>query len=1001
MTRRSSIITVFALLFLCCDSSAQSVSNEFSLNGTWQTGIDRNYTATATVPGLAQDPAKVSPGTLWYKRTVQLPGGDWQTATLTLHGARFAPAVYVDGEKVSSSEGGMAPTVHLLHGANVAPGKTILLEVALLSLTDLSNKDASSVPGADRWRTNISSGLWDSVTLHLSGSAHIARITPFSDFHADTVSVHWQADGTLLPNTSVTATLLDSTGKTVLTSAAAPVTAPHGNVDLDLHHAVQPWSPEHPNVYTLRLTLTSNGKPEDTRDVSWGLKDFRAENKHFYLNNEPITLRGGTVVWERFLRQPEATTLAFDPDWFQQNIMLRLKSYGANTLRWHLALPPEAFLDLCDRDGLMVQMEWPFFHGIPASNDSMTAQWRAWLDVAMRHPSVMIVHGWNETGGNELTAAWTAMNAALEGYPKLVVAHRDTLHIHKYWWSLFENLGLYYDSADQFDRTIMVDEFGGNYLDKNGDPGLYPAVKETFLRFLGRNQTRDERLEFHAESNARVGEYWRRIGAAGVLPFCIMGSPQDGSVWFLGDIKNPQPMPVWDALAATWSPQSVSLDIWDRNFTPSQHVTVPLYFFNDTSAPATLFAKLEVRSADGSTTTFSKTLKSTLPAHGSGSVPVTFDLPATVGDWQLSATLLNHVVGVTHPIVSSWKIRTLTPVVAPELTKATIGVAPNEPELLAFLQQNHLRSTTLDDPAASILLTSSKTWDHLSAALRSKLGAAVDHGRSVVMLDVGPRDLGQGYRKGDLGPLDGSPTLKPGEATPHTQPLFSGIDVTFTPLPEPESHIQPGPSDDSLWAHMPVSATWIWNGLRGGLIAPADDMEVSGLSPSGFLAQWSGHGADPAAISAGSYYAYQLAGYYAFSTAPNDKPTIDALRKRVKFLAEDAPALQAVINPDSPVEQTDLHDGLRKASSGQALHLLRLSTCGKNLTRTDIARLEFGPGKGSVILSQALTAGRLADNTAPPGFYNIRHDPAAEQLVLNMLRSVVSPAASKTPANGR
>jgi hypothetical protein len=91
------------------------------------------------------------------------------------------------------------------------------------------------------------------------------------------------------------------------------------------------------------------------------------------------------------------------------------------------------------------------------------------------------------------------------------------------------------------------------------------------------------------------------------------------------------------------------------------------------------------------------------------------------------------------------------------------------------------------------------------------------------------------------------------------------------------------------------------------------------------------------------------------------------------------------VNPTSPVEQTDLHKGYRDASTGQAKQLLPLSTCGKNLTRTDIVELTFGPGKGNVILSQALTAGRLVRGAAEPGLYGIRHDPATEQFVLNIL----------------
>jgi hypothetical protein len=104
--------------------------------------------------------------------------------------------------------------------------------------------------------------------------------------------------------------------------------------------------------------------------------------------------------------------------------------------------------------------------------------------------------------------------------------------------------------------------------------------------------------------------------------------------------------------------------------------------------------------------------------------------------------------------------------------------------------------------------------------------------------------------------------------------------------------------------------------------------------------------------------------------------------------------LQDVVNPNSPIEQTDLGKGYRDAANGQAQRLIRLSTCGKNLTRSDIIEMAFGDGKGNVILSQALTAGRLARGSAEPGLYGIRYDPAAEQFVLNMLAKAIAPATA-------
>jgi beta-galactosidase len=975
-----SLLVVVLLSGAC--AVAQRMTRDVSLDGAWQTGVGRQYTATTTVPGMAQDAAKMSPGVLWYKRTVQLPPGDWSRATLTLKGARFHPEVYVDGSSMGAQEGGMAPTVFALNSPAVAPGKTITLEIALRSQKDMEQSDASTVPGADLWRNDVSSGLWDDVELHLSGKARLSHATPFTDFAHRTLAVHWKAEG-IDSGTVVRAEVVDLQGA-VLAHAEAPARGANGVVTMPLPATLQAWSPEHPVLERLRLTLLDGGHVEDVSESSWALKHFESRDKRFYLNGEPVEMLGGTVVWHRFVRMPGAAEVAWDTAWFDENITSRLKSYGANTLRWHLGLPPERLLDLCDREGLMVQLEWPFFHGIAASVPSMETQWAAWLDVAMRHPSVMIVHPWNEVGG-PVSNGWEAINAVLPNYPPLVVAHRDTVHIHKYWWSLFENLGLYYDSVDQFDKTAMVDEFGGNYLDFNGDPGGYPSTRESFLRFLGRDATRGDRLELHAESNARVAEYWRRIGAPGILPFCILGSLQDGNSWFLGDLKHPLPMPVWDELAAAFSPVSVSLDVWDRNYTPGARIRVPLYLFNDSHDAAELRVEVRVVDTSSGAVLSRQALTQTLAPHEHAHQPVELSLPQSVGEFRFEAVLLNPPAGVKHPVVSAWNVRTVAPKLPSSLTQARIGIAPGETELRAFLKQNGITAVGWDDPQADVILGSLATWKVVSESSqrRQMLAAQMHRGASIVLLDIGPRDLGEGYRK-TLGNLEGAPTVRDPYVV--NAELFDGVHLAFHQVAEPESHIQPAAEDRDLWAGLPIPSTWIWNGLRGGLIAPAADMEVTGMSQQALLAQWKEHGADVTAIaSGGSYYAYQFFGYYAFSTKPQDKTTQDSLRARVRLLAEDAPALKDAINPNGPIEEVDLGAAYRAAANSRAHSLVALSTCGKNLTRAEIVKLSFGTGEGSLVLSQALTAGRLVRGGGEAGLYGLRYDPAAEQFTLNMI----------------
>jgi hypothetical protein len=238
------------------------------------------------------------------------------------------------------------------------------------------------------------------------------------------------------------------------------------------------WTPDEPNLYGLRVSLLADGQVVDQRKYPYGAKEFKLDDsgKQFVLNGQPFKARAVTVVWPRWVRNPEGFELAWNEEWFLKNIIQRSKDLGVNTLRFHLGNPPEKYIDLCDRHGLLVQYEWHFFHGMPASEESLREQWPAWFDLGLQHPSVGLYHPYNETEAHLLEPAWAAIDHIIQDYPPVVLADRDVIHIHKYWWSLFENLGCYYDSYDQFPKAIMVDEFGGNYLDSNYDPGLYWTV---------------------------------------------------------------------------------------------------------------------------------------------------------------------------------------------------------------------------------------------------------------------------------------------------------------------------------------------------------------------------------------------------------------------------------------------------------------------------------------------------------------------------------------------
>ena len=985
---------ILALSVFLFSSFLASGQQTLRLDGIWQMGENRHYTREVRVPGIHCDPTQMNADTLWYRREVALPDGKWEYATLELKGARFAPAVFVDGVPVCRADGGMAPTFHLLDSPAVRPGRTLTREIALTSLRDLPVTDASYIAESDHWRSNISSSLWDSVLLHLHGSQRITNLIPDADPERKELGLAFFVE--TVPGADATPgryrlEILDGDGHILLSRKGA---WQEGRNDLSVRYGgvLDEWSPEHPALYEARLTLTRGGRVVERFSRKLGVKRFEVRDRQFYLNGKPCKIRGGSITWHRWMRTPEGPVYGYDTGWFAREVLSRMKERGANEINFHLGLAPSCLLDLCDEYGILVRYEWSFFHGMPATEASCREQYKAWFATSMEHPCAAFYYPYNETSGEQLQTAWAALNDVLSDYPPLVLAHRDILHLHKYWWSIFENLGLYYDDYRQFDQAVMADEFGGNYLDRDGNYGGYPAVPESFLRFCGRDNTREQRLRQLSLSTGKVAEYWRRTDVAGWSPYTLISSYEDGNTWFLGDLSDPEPMPVWDSMTAAWSPQAVSLDLWDVNFRPGGQLGIPLHFFNDLDADARLRARISILDSRGRVL-HTQDLEQQTVAFSREIRTIRVTLPEAVGEYTLRAELLNPPTGIRRPVVSDWRIRTFLPAVPERTAQARVFVPDDERELAALLGQCGLQRA--DSPeTADVLLGSGQTWQRIAAGDPAALAAleqALAHGTSAVLLDVGPRSLGKGY------PVPGE-SLKellnpPSVSDPVLVdvPLFGSLSLRFKEAAESETNFFPDPEDASLWTRLPDGYRGMWNGLRGELTVPAWEMEVLGVNADLFLAQWAGRGANVAAIRSGQpYYAYELHGYYGFSEKPGDPEAKAALKASVLQKIEDAPSLAVFINPDIPIQMTDLAAGFRDADTGMAERLVRMANAGKNLTRVPVFEVVFGPGRGNLVLSQLLTAGRLDAAGSPAEPFAPRYDGTAVQMVLNMIESALT-----------
>jgi hypothetical protein len=930
------------------------------LDGVWETGLDRRYDATVQVPGLADDPARPSAGTRCYRRRITLPAGGWSGASLLMRGARFRPRVLVDGEEVAAAPGGMAAILLPLVHPALRPGRTVQLEIILASLTDVPAADASCLPQADHWRSNVSSCLWDSVELHLHGPAALAWIGVDRDPGDGAAILRWRCAG--MPTSGTTL-------RVRLATIAGEADAASGILRLPGAAALAAWSPESPVLHRLEAELLVDGALSDRRSQDVGLRRLELDGLRFRLNGRPWTMRAGTVVWHRFVRDPEARQLAWDAEWFLRAVIRPLKALGANALRFHLGMPPRRLLELCDREGLAVQAEWCAFHGLNGSEDSLAAQWGDWIGFGSEHPACVLWHAWNETDGALLAKGFAALRRVAVAMPPLVLAHRDTIHLHKYWWSLFENVGCYYDDAVPFGKAVVSDEFGGNYLDGAGDPGGYGSLRGALSRFLGCGHDAAQRLKLQGLANGRIAEYWRRLDIAGFSPFCIAGSREDGNHHFLGPLAEARPKPVWQALSAAYAASAASLDAWDQHALPGSAYACGLWLGNDTGDARELQVELRVVGPDGAPR-WSRRLVERVAAHGRRRLDLAIPLPDACGTWRVEARTLAPQPPAGPP-VSAWEVTTLRPADRSGLAWTRLDDGLRLDPLLGHTEAD-----------ARLLIGGAATWARLAAGdrtLMARIDAALAAGRHVVLLEAGPRWLGSSYDN-ELAyrQADGIPPIPPRH---EDLALPGGLGLRLSWLPEPETFLHEG-EDGALLAGLPGGMPRLWNGLRGGIVAPAIDLELSGLGPEAFLAQWVARGVDPAVIRAGTCTAYELHGHWRFAAA-HDPAVEGALREHIRFLHADAPALAHVLDPRARIRRIDLGAGFR-AAAGRAERISARLHCGADLMRAPVLTASF-PGGGRLSICQLLSEGRLTPERPAGGAWEARYDPALVQLIGNLL----------------
>ncbi|MBR4941906.1 MAG: hypothetical protein IKZ19_07910, partial [Clostridia bacterium] len=313
---------------------------------------------------------------------------------LRFAGVRRKACIFLNGELVLSHRGSQAPFRADITEF-VRPGKNRVS----VRVDDRHILDIPNAPLFDIIPVPIS-GIYDSVSLEISERAYVRSI--YAPVCIETKTVHLQVVTENRTNEAENANLTIEAsdiknGNTVLTRSFGLILPPgesQHKLNLPLE-SFRLWSPEEPNLYEFRLSLTTRGM-EDVFTGITGLKSLEARGKEFYLNGEPYYLLG---YGDDFV-YPDGAPSATDRDFYRFGLE-RVKAYGFNYARHHSHFPYEAFFDAADELGLLIQPELEIAN-IPRellndeSRDYFLSEWKELILAYRHHPCIAMWCGGNE-----------------------------------------------------------------------------------------------------------------------------------------------------------------------------------------------------------------------------------------------------------------------------------------------------------------------------------------------------------------------------------------------------------------------------------------------------------------------------------------------------------------------------------------------------------------------------------------------------------------------------
>lgn len=345
----------------------------------------------------------------WYRKTFTAPAS-WtgKRVSLEFDGIASNATVYLNGQKIGSH-----PYAYTSFRFDITSRLNLSDRNVLAVRADNSEQPAS------RWYSG--SGIYRHVRVVVTEPVHVAPwgvfvSTPEVSAKSATVVVKTEIQNDSGQDAEVTVRtfLVGPSGlKTRVLEGRTTARAGHAAETSQQIAIDEPmlWSPATPRLYRARTQILQGGKLLDEVETTFGVRSLVwSVEKGLLLNGIPIKLAGGSVHHDN----GPLGAAAFDRA--EERKVELLKAAGFNAVRTAHNPPSTAFLDACDRLGLLV-LDEPFDVWTESKRTFDYARffddwWRQDLDAMVKrdrnHPAVIL---WGI--GNEIPEVWTAKGAPI------------------------------------------------------------------------------------------------------------------------------------------------------------------------------------------------------------------------------------------------------------------------------------------------------------------------------------------------------------------------------------------------------------------------------------------------------------------------------------------------------------------------------------------------------------------------------------------------------------